>query len=173
MDLASRNLEKVLINDPDLFRDVSDYVTLEVKSFANAISVDFEDGDIFARFGISAQIDLALKKEFQMSSGAHLVFEQTEALVSVDVNSGGKLNHGDSNIGGADAQDQLAIQVNMEAAEIIPSQLRLRNLAGLIVKAPLPVPPSTAAVPLALDPPYNPSLLPIKYPAPIFIAAPT
>ena len=133
MDLASRNLEKVLINDPDLFKEVSDYVTLEEKSFANAISVDFEDGDIFARFGISAQIDLALKKEFQMSSGAQLVFEQTEALVSVDVNSGSKLNHGDSNVGGADAQDQLAIEVNMEAAELIPSQLRLRNLAGLIV----------------------------------------
>ena len=43
------------------------------------------------------------------------------------------MNHSDSNVGGADAQDQLAIQVNMEAAELIPSQLRLRNLAGLIV----------------------------------------
>ena len=80
MDLASRDLEKVLINDPDLCEEVRDYVTLEEKSFANAISVEFEGGDIFARFGVSEQIDLALKREFQMSSGAQLVFEQTEAL---------------------------------------------------------------------------------------------
>ena len=59
MDLASRDLEKVLINDPDLFKEVSHYVTSEEKSFANAISVEFEGGDIFARFGVSEQIDLA------------------------------------------------------------------------------------------------------------------
>ena len=132
-DLASRDLEKVLINELELFKEVSDYVNSEEKSFANAISVEFEDGDIFARFGVREQIDLALKKEFQMSSGAQLVFEQTEALVSVDVNSGRKLSGVDPNVGGTDAQEQLAIQVNMEAAEFIPSQLRLRNLAGLIV----------------------------------------
>ena len=133
MDLASRDLEKVLINDAELFKEVSDYITSEEKSFANAISVEFEDGEIFARFGVSEQIDLALKKEFQMSSGAQLVFEQTEALVSVDVNSGRKSIDIDPKVGGTDAQEQLAIQVNMEAAELIPSQLRLRNLAGLIV----------------------------------------
>ena len=109
------------------------YVTSEEKSFANAISVEFDGGDIFAKFGVSEQIDLALKKEFQMSSGAQLVFEQTEALVSVDVNSGRKSIDIDPKVGGTDAQEQLAIQVNMEAAELIPSQLRLRNLAGLIV----------------------------------------
>ena len=133
MDLASRDLEKVLINDPELFKEVSDYVTSEEKSFANAISVEFDGGDIFAKFGVTEQIDLALKKEFQMSSGAQLVFEQTEALVSVDVNSGRKSIDIDPKVGGTDAQEQLAIQVNMEAAELIPSQLRLRNLAGLIV----------------------------------------
>ena len=66
-----------------------------------------------------------------MSSGAQLVFEQTEAPVSV--NSGRKSIDIDPKVGGTDAQEQLAIQVNMEAAELIPSQLRLRNLAGLIV----------------------------------------
>ena len=99
MDLASRDLEKVLINDPELFKEVSAYVNSEEKSFAKAISVEFEDGDIFARFGVREQIDLALKKEFQMSSGAQLVFEQTEALVSVDVNSGRKLSGVDPNFG--------------------------------------------------------------------------
>lgn len=133
MDLASRDLEKVLINDPELFKEVSAYVNSEEKSFANAISVEFDGGDIFAKFGVSEQIDLALKKELQMSSGAQLVFEQTEALVSVDVNSGRKSIDIDPKVGGTDAQEQLAIQVNMEAAELIPSQLRLRNLAGLIV----------------------------------------
>ena len=133
MDLASRDLEKVLINDPELFKEVSDYVTSEEESFANTISVEFVGGDIFAKFGVSEQIDSALKKEFQMSSGAQLVFEQTEALVSVDVNSGRKSIGIDPKVGGTDAQEQLAIQVNMEAAELIPSQLRLRNLAGLIV----------------------------------------
>ena len=133
MDLASRDLEKVLINELELFKEVSDYVTLEEKSFANAISVEFDGGDIFAKFGVTEQIDLALKKEFQMSSGAQLVFEQTEALVSVDVNSGRKSIDIDPKVGGTDAQEQLAIQVNMEAAELIPGQLRLRNLAGLIV----------------------------------------
>ena len=133
MDLASRDLEKVLINDPELFKEVSAYVNSEEKSFANAISVEFDGGDIFAKFGVSEQIDLALKKEFQMSSGAQLVFEQTEALVSIDVNSGRKSIDIDPKVGGTDAQEQLAIQVNMEAAELIPSQLRLRNLAGLIV----------------------------------------
>ena len=133
MDLANRDLEKVLINDPDLFKEVSHFITSEEKSFANAISVEFDGGDIFAKFGVSEQIDLALKKEFQMSSGAQLVFEQTEALVSVDVNSSRKSIDIDPKVGGTDAQEQLAIQVNMEAAELIPSQLRLRNLAGLIV----------------------------------------
>ena len=133
MDLASRDLEKVLINDPDLFKEVSHYVTSEEKSFANAVSVEFDGDDIFAKFGVTEQIDLALKKEFQMSSGAQLVFEQTEALVSVDVNSSRKSIEIDPKVGGTDAQEQMAIQVNMEAAELIPGQLRLRNLAGLIV----------------------------------------
>ena len=133
MDLAGRDLEKVLINDPDLFKEVSHFVTSEEKSFANAIPVEFDGGDIFAKFGVTEQIDLALKKEFQMSSGAQLVFEQTEALVSVDVNSSRKSIDVDRKVGGTDAQEQLAIQVNMEAAELIPGQLRLRNLAGLIV----------------------------------------
>ena len=133
MDLATRDLEKVLISDPDLFKEVSHYVTSEEKCFANPISVEFEGGEIFENFGVIEQVDLALKKEFQMSSGAQLVFEQTEALVSVDVNSGRKSIDIDPKVGGTDAQEQLAIQVNMEAAELIPSQLRLRNLAGLIV----------------------------------------
>ncbi len=133
MDLASRNLEKVLINDRDLFKEVNDYIALEEKSFVKAIPVDFEVGDILTGFGVSEQINLALKKEFEMSSGAQLVFETTEALVSVDVNSSRKSSRVDPNVGGADAQEQFAIQVNMEAAELIPSQLRLRNLAGLIV----------------------------------------
>ena len=56
MDLASRDLEKVLINDPDLFKEVSHYVTSEEKSFANAISVEFDGGDIFAKFGVRSKL---------------------------------------------------------------------------------------------------------------------
>ncbi len=133
VDLANVKLAEVRINDRELYREVSNFVALEERSFSNPFSVDFEAGNIFSRFGIREQIDSALKKEFQMSSGAALVFEQTEALVSIDVNSRRKSNRVDSNVGGADAEERSAIQVNMEAAELIPRQLRLRNLSGLIV----------------------------------------
>jgi ribonuclease G len=80
---------------------------------------------IFERFNVDKQIDAALRRQVWLPCGGYLVIDETEALVAIDVNTG-------RNKGSKD-QDKTILQTNLEAAEEIARQLRLRNIGGLIV----------------------------------------
>jgi len=89
------------------------------------IALHEEPEPIFDRYGVEAQIDKALDRKVWLKSGGYLVIERTEALAAIDVNTGryvGKKN-----------QDETILRTNLEAAEEVVRQLRLRNIGGLII----------------------------------------
>jgi ribonuclease G len=82
-------------------------------------------GSLFDAYGIQKQIDNAFYRQVWLPCGGYIVIDQTEALVAIDVNTG--RNKGSNNI------DKLLLQTNIEAAEEVARQLRLRNMGGLVV----------------------------------------
>ncbi|MBM3198430.1 MAG: ribonuclease E/G, partial [Chlamydiae bacterium] len=83
---------------------------------------------MFERFGIEKEVDKALRRKIWLPSGSYLFFDKTEAMYTIDVNSGrGSLQSQTTDV------EETLVQINMEAAEEIARQLRLRNLGGLII----------------------------------------
>ena len=146
--MKTKNAPAVLLEEPDLVeRSVRDFLTEEV----DEVVVDQEDAErrvrelvgliskrslkkvkrhlaaepLFEAYGVNRQIESALRRQVWLKSGASLVVDETEALVSIDVNTG-------KTRGGKDHDDTIR-KTNLEAAEEIARQLRLRNLGGLIV----------------------------------------
>ena len=147
-DVETARAPKLLLAEPDLIeRTVRDFLTDEVdrilvddldaanrmKALVGVISQRSqrkikhytEAVPIFERFNVDKQIDAALRRQVWLPCGGYLVIDETEALVAIDVNTG-------RNKGGKD-QDKTILQTNLEAAEEIARQLRLRNIGGLIV----------------------------------------
>jgi ribonuclease G len=102
----------------DLVGVISKRSQRKIKHYTEAVP-------IFERFNVDKQIDAALRRQVWLPCGGYLVIDETEALVAIDVNTG-------RNKGGKD-QDKTILQTNLEAAEEIARQLRLRNIGGLIV----------------------------------------
>jgi ribonuclease G len=84
-----------------------------------------EQRPLFERYGIEEELARALARRVPLKSGGHLIIEQTEAMITIDVNTGGYL--------GANNLEDTVFRTNLEAAQTIPRQLRLRNLGGIIV----------------------------------------
>jgi ribonuclease G len=122
-------MQRVTVNDQATFELLEDFAQQQLPHWADKNIIQYSDADLFAELGLEAQIQQALEPEYTLPSGAELVFEQTKALVSVDVNSKSFLG----SQGGAASMEDTALQVNLEAARMIPTQLRLRNLGGLVV----------------------------------------
>jgi len=129
-DLAGPRVQRVTVNDEATYAQMRNFAEEHLPQWSGLEVLRYSDEDLFAGLGLEAQIQQALQPTYSLPSGAGLVFEQTQALVSIDVNTGSFLGTG----GGADtAMEDTALHVNLEAAEVIPSQLRLRNLGGLVV----------------------------------------
>jgi len=95
------------------------------KRSANKVKLYSEPQPVFDRFNITRQLENAFSRVVHLKSGAYIVVDETEALVAIDVNTG--------RAKGSKDQDQSIFKVNLEAAEEIARQLRLRNMGGLIV----------------------------------------
>ena len=124
-DLTSVDTETILIDDADTYQRIRGYVDEFIPSYAER--THFYDGKrpLFERHGVEDEVHRALEPKVQLRSGGSLVIEQTEAMISIDVNTGGFL--------GAHSLEETVFRANMEAAAAIPRQLRLRNLGGIIV----------------------------------------
>lgn len=124
-DLLSEDFNKIVVNDKTIYNDTKTYIQKIAPEKANIIS--FYDGPlpIFDQFGITKQVKGGFGKTVNLNSGAYLIVEHTEALHVIDVNSGYK-NAGNN-------QEQNAFDTNMEAAEEIARQLRLRDMGGIVV----------------------------------------
>ena len=124
-DYFSDDIDEVLVDSKDAYRDAKDFFRDTMPACEKRVKLHKEKRPIFSRFQLEEQIDQIYEKRVPLPSGGSLIIEPTEALVSIDVNSG--KSSGERGI------EDTAFKTNMEAAEEVARQLRLRDLGGLIV----------------------------------------
>jgi ribonuclease G len=124
-DLLNADFNKIVINDRNIFADTKSYIQRIAPEKADIVSFYQNGSPIFDSYGITKQVKSSFGKTVNLDSGAYLIIEHTEALHVIDVNSGYKSV--------SNNQEQNALETNLEAAEEIARQLRLRDLGGIIV----------------------------------------
>ncbi|MGO4437474.1 Rne/Rng family ribonuclease [Rhizobium sp. RAF56] len=124
-DLYNKDINEIIVAGEEGYREAKDFMKMLMPSHAKVVQPYRDIHPIFARSGIEAQLDRMLQPQVTLKSGGYLIMNQTEALVSIDVNSGRSTRE--------HSIEDTALQTNLEAAEEIARQLRLRDLAGLIV----------------------------------------
>ncbi|WP_026783436.1 Rne/Rng family ribonuclease [Pleomorphomonas koreensis] len=124
-DLYNKDIDEVLVAGDESYREAKDFMRMLMPSHAKNVQPYRDPIPIFGRFGVEPQLDAMFSPQVTLKSGGYLVINQTEALVAIDVNSGRSTR--EHNI------EDTALATNLEAAEEVARQLRLRDLAGLIV----------------------------------------
>lgn len=124
-DFYSKDVESVLVQGDAGYKEAKGYMKLLMPSHAKNVQQYKDDVPLFQRYQVDSQLEQMIEPEVQLKSGGYLVINPTEALVSIDINSGRSTR--EKNI------EQTALRTNLEAAEEIARQLRLRDLAGLVV----------------------------------------
>ncbi|WP_298268094.1 Rne/Rng family ribonuclease [Geobacter sp.] len=124
-DYFTAEIDEVLVDSKDVYRQARDFFKQTMPKYEKLVKMHQEKRPIFSRYQIEEQIDLIYEKKVPLKSGGSIVIEPTEALVSIDVNSGKST--------GEKGVEDTAFKTNMEAAEEAARQLRLRDLGGLIV----------------------------------------
>jgi len=124
-DIYSREIDEVIVEGEEGYRTSRDYMKLLMPSHAKKIRPYVDPVPLFQRFGVEDQLTAMYQPVVQLKSGGYLVINPTEALVSIDINSGRSTR--EHNI------EQTATATNLEAAHEIARQLRLRDMAGLVV----------------------------------------
>ena len=124
-DYFSADIGEILIDTPDVHEQAVQFMNHVMPGNVARVKLYQDEIPLFSRFQIEHQIETAFAREVRLPSGGAIVIDHTEALVSVDVNSG-------RSIKGADIE-QTALNTNLEAAEEVARQLRLRDLGGLVV----------------------------------------
>ena len=124
-DLYNKDISEILVSGEQGYREAKDFMRMLMPSHAKVVQPYREQLPIFAHNGIEGQLDAMLQPEVTLKSGGYLVINQTEALVAIDVNSGRSTKE--------HSIEETACQTNLEAAEEVARQLRLRDLAGLVV----------------------------------------
>ena len=124
-DFLTEDVERIVVDNPKAYERMREMINKISRRSANKIKLYTEAQPVFDRFGISKQLENAFSRQVHLKSGGYIVIDETEALVAIDVNTG-------RHKGGKD-QEAVILKVNLEAAEEICRQLRLRNMGGLIV----------------------------------------
>ncbi|MGX1496705.1 ribonuclease E [Labrenzia sp. MBR-25] len=124
-DLYNKDINEVLVAGEEGYREAKDFMRMLMPSHAKNVQPYRDPSPLFIRYGVEPQLDAMFSPQVTLKSGGYIVINQTEALVSIDVNSGKSTR--EHNI------EDTALQTNLEAAEEVTRQLRLRDLAGLIV----------------------------------------
>ncbi|MDP6376744.1 MAG: Rne/Rng family ribonuclease [Pseudomonadales bacterium] len=124
-DLAHPGLEKIHIDDESTHERVREFVDQFVPEFSERVSHYDDERPLFERYSIEEEVARALEPRVAMKCGGYLIVEQTEAMTTIDVNTGSFL--------GSHNLEETVFRTNLEAAGMIPRQLRLRNLGGIIV----------------------------------------
>jgi ribonuclease G len=124
-DFLTEDVERIVVDNAKAYDRMREMITKISSRSAKKIMLYTEAQPIFDRFQVSKQLENAFSRQVHLKSGGYLVIDETEALVAIDVNTG-------RHKGGKD-QEAVILKVNVEAAEEITRQLRLRNMGGLIV----------------------------------------
>ena len=125
-DFLTEDVERIVVDSPKAYDRMRDMMLkIKARRAAGKVKVYTDSQPIFDRFNITKQLENAFARQVHLRSGGYIVVDETEALVAIDVNTG-------RHKGGKD-QEQAILKVNVEAADEICRQLRLRNMGGLIV----------------------------------------
>jgi len=124
-DYLRQDIGEVLIDDKDVYAEALNFVQAVMPQYENKIKLYEDTTPLFSRYQIEAQIETAFQREVKLPSGGSIVIDITEALISIDINSSRSTK-------GSDIEDTAA-NTNLEAADEIARQLRLRDIGGLIV----------------------------------------
>ena len=124
-DYLRPDIGEVLIDELKVYQDVLTFVQQVMPSYENKIKLYDQETPLFNRFQIESQIETAFQREVTLPSGGAIVIDPTEALVSIDINSARATKGSDI--------EETALNTNLEAAEEIARQLRLRDMGGLVV----------------------------------------
>ncbi len=124
-DYLRAEIGEILVDDPKIYEQAHDFMSQVMPNYLHKLKLYQEDIPLFNRFQIESQIENAFSREVRLPSGGSIVIDRTEALVSIDINSARATK-------GADIEET-ALQTNLEAADEIARQLRLRDLGGLLV----------------------------------------
>ena len=124
-DCLRDDINQVLIDDNAAFQRANDFVSMVMPKFKQRIQQYQDPVPLFNRFQVEEQIETAFQREVRLPSGGSIVIDPTEALVSIDINSAQATKGSDI--------ESTALQTNLEAADEIARQLRLRDIGGLIV----------------------------------------
>lgn len=118
-------VDEIITNDEETYSYIKEYLEKNNKfEILRKMKKYFLDENIFQKYNIKKQIDTALSKKVWLQSGGYLIIEKTEALVSIDVNTGRSVS---------DDLEKTIFQTNLEASEEIARQVKLRNLSGIII----------------------------------------
>ena len=124
-DLYSKDIDEVIVAGPEAYQEAKDFMRMLMPSHAKNVKLYSETQPLLSRYGVENQLDAMFSPVVQLRSGGYIVLNQAEALVAIDVNSGRATR--EHHI------EDTALKTNLEAADEIARQLRLRDLAGLIV----------------------------------------
>ncbi len=124
-DLYNKDIDDIFVSGEAGYREARDFMKMLMPSNVRAVKLYHDNQPLFSRMGVESQLDAMFSPTVQLRSGGYLVINQTEALVAIDVNSGRSTR--EHHI------EDTALKTNLEAAEEVARQLRLRDLAGLIV----------------------------------------
>ncbi|WP_332328301.1 Rne/Rng family ribonuclease [Endozoicomonas sp. GU-1] len=124
-DYLRQDVGEVLIDKTQVYQEALDFVKQVMPQYQNKIKLYKDSVPLFNRFQIESQIETAFQREVKLPSGGSIVIDPTEALVSIDINSARATRGGDI--------EETAYNTNLEAADEIARQLRLRDIGGLIV----------------------------------------
>jgi len=124
-DYLRHDIGEILIDHPDVFADACEFIEQVMPSYRRKVRNYEDDVPLFSRYQIESQIESAFQREVRLPSGGAIVIDHTEALTSIDINSARATR-------GADIEET-ALNTNLEAADEIARQLRLRDMGGLFV----------------------------------------
>ena len=124
-DLLSKDVEKIVINNKDIFDSILDLAEVITPELKSRIEIFKDNDDIFNHFRINSMINNALEKKVPLESGGYLVIDETEALTCIDINTG-------KYVGNLNLRDTV-LNLNIEATKEIAKQLRLRNMGGIVI----------------------------------------
>jgi len=124
-DYLRKDIDEILIDHQDVYEGVVNHLKLIRPDFISRVKLYKDPTPLFTRFQIESQIESAFQRDVRLPSGGSIIIDHTEALVSIDINSAKSTKGGDI--------EETALMTNLEAANEIARQLRLRDIGGLIV----------------------------------------
>ncbi|WP_298634679.1 ribonuclease G [uncultured Umboniibacter sp.] len=124
-DYVSPNIDRIRIDDNGVYEELMGFTNKYFPDITARLSLNTGQTPLFDLFGVEDEIHKALKRTVQLKSGGHIVIDETEAMTTVDVNTGGYV--------GGKTLEETIFKTNLEAVSVIARQLRLRNIGGIII----------------------------------------